>query len=111
MEWETDHAQVIPRFMQKSKLDLNHFPKFRDMITLIWNIRGARSNDFVPHLISLHQIYNPDIIIIIETKAVEDRVIQVTKHIGFHDCKVVPLWVEKVVFGCYRRIRSLLLIL
>lgn len=57
---------------------------------MIWNIRGVGSNDFVPHLISSHHMYKMDIIILLQTKAGEDRANQVTKHIGFHDYKVVP---------------------
>lgn len=61
------------------------------MTVLLWNIQGVGTNEFVPHLKTLLHIHNPDIVILLETKAGEDKARQDMKQLGFCGYKVAPL--------------------
>lgn len=83
--------------------DLNVTPKYREITVLLWNIKGAGSNDFVLHLKSLIHIHNPEIVILLETKGGEDRANQVMKQMGFTGYTIIPSPVgrKKGTFGFF----------
>ena len=84
--------------------DLNTTAKYKEITMLLWNIRGAGSNEFVPHLKSLLHMHNPGIVILLETKAGEDRANQVMKHMVFVGIKLFLGSEEREKFGCFGEI-------
>ncbi|XP_048490396.1 uncharacterized protein LOC125492264 [Beta vulgaris subsp. vulgaris] len=60
------------------------------MKIIIWNVRGASNNTFVPHAWDVVRLNKPSIFIIFETKAEECRARQVTRLLGFDDFKAIP---------------------
>lgn len=63
---------MIPQEMPNRGLDLNTFPRYREITVLMWNIRDVGSNDFIPHHWSLVQIHNSGIVVLLETKVGEE---------------------------------------
>ncbi|XP_056685189.1 uncharacterized protein [Spinacia oleracea] len=60
-----------------------------NMKIVMWNVRGASKNDFLPHAWSIIDKQHPTVFVFLETKADDLRARQVMLQLGFHDFKVV----------------------
>ncbi|XP_021841367.2 uncharacterized protein [Spinacia oleracea] len=60
------------------------------MKLVVWNVRGASKNDFIPYAWDIISNHKPSIFIILETKNNEDRANMVAKSLGFDKFIVVP---------------------
>lgn len=60
------------------------------MKIIVWNVRGASNNAFVPHAWDVVRLNKPSSFIIFEAKAEECRARQVTRLLGFDDFKAIP---------------------
>lgn len=60
------------------------------MKIIVWNVRGASNNAFVPRAWDVVRLNKPSIFIIFEAKADECRAKQVTRLLGFDDFKAIP---------------------
>ncbi|KAL2904687.1 Catalase-peroxidase [Bienertia sinuspersici] len=73
------HPQVSPQ---------RPFPTLTMKIAL-WNIRGASSDEFMPHACDIINKHRPSIFIFLETKCDDKRAFQVKRRLNFTDYKVV----------------------
>ncbi|XP_021861101.2 uncharacterized protein [Spinacia oleracea] len=60
------------------------------MKLVVWNVRGASKNDFIPYSWDIISNHKPSIFIILESKNDEDRAQSVAKFLGFDKVIVVP---------------------
>ncbi|XP_021750991.1 uncharacterized protein LOC110716653 [Chenopodium quinoa] len=54
-----------------------------DMKIVLWNVRGASRNEFIPHALEVISSHKPSIFIILETKSDVTRASQVSNLLGF----------------------------
>lgn len=65
------------------------------MKILMWNVRGANSNEFLSHACKVLHTHKPTIFILVETKNDEARANSVSHILGFYNYKVVSPIGEK----------------
>lgn len=88
-----DWEDFLPpmNFKGKQFVGINHglqTPSL-NMQIFLWNIHGASSNDFIPHILDVINEHRPSIIILLKTKVGENRASQVAKFLNFDNFRVV----------------------
>ncbi|XP_021716015.1 uncharacterized protein LOC110683919 [Chenopodium quinoa] len=60
------------------------------MKTILWNVRGASSKEFLPHAKEVVRLHKPDILFLLETKSTDEIARAVCKRLGFEEFRTLP---------------------
>ncbi|XP_021758594.1 uncharacterized protein LOC110723552 [Chenopodium quinoa] len=87
-----DWMDALPQMNERAKR-LGIFPPFTipsvDMKIILWNVRGAASKEFISHAREIINNHNPDVFILLETKATNQCAEYTVKKLGFQEHRTI----------------------
>ncbi|XP_021855317.1 uncharacterized protein [Spinacia oleracea] len=89
-DWEEFYMPPYPNPSSTPQVNLQRPLPCLNMKLILWNVRGASKDDFLPYARNIVSNQNPVAFIFLETKADDLRANQVRTQLGFHEFRVVP---------------------
>ncbi|XP_021765748.1 uncharacterized protein LOC110730268 isoform X1 [Chenopodium quinoa] len=90
-QWE-DRKMALPPIppteLKEEYLSPPSFPNL-NMKVVLWNVRGATRNDFIPHAWDIIATHKPSIFIILEAKSNGVRALEVSRMLGFDGLRFI----------------------
>ncbi|XP_021728702.1 uncharacterized protein LOC110695776 [Chenopodium quinoa] len=87
-DWKIALPPILPKDLKSDFIRLPLFPNL-NMKVVLWNVRGATINDFIPHAWDIIAAHKPSIFIILEAKSNGIRALEVSRLLGFNGLRFI----------------------